>query len=72
MSWVKPNSLWMMYRSGWGTNPGQEVTLTDRLRRDDFDEILRQTVQSTSTFVPEVYRNDDAWSRAVTGSDVRP
>jgi hypothetical protein len=24
MSWIKPNFLWMMYRSGWGTKPGQE------------------------------------------------
>ena len=27
MSWIKPNFLWMMHRSGWGTKPGQEVTL---------------------------------------------
>src|SRR4051812_30948572 len=26
MSWVKPNFLWMMYRSGWGTKQNQEVT----------------------------------------------
>ena len=24
MSWVKPNFLWMMYRSGWGTKENQE------------------------------------------------
>jgi hypothetical protein len=23
MSWVKPNFLWMMYRSGWGTKQDQ-------------------------------------------------
>jgi len=23
MSWVKPNFLWMMYRSGWGTKGGK-------------------------------------------------
>jgi hypothetical protein len=27
MSWIKPNFLWMMFRSGWGTKEGQEVTL---------------------------------------------
>lgn len=27
MSWMKPNFLWMMYRSGWGTKENQEVTL---------------------------------------------
>ena len=29
MSWIKPNFLWMMYRSGWGTKPEQDVTLAD-------------------------------------------
>ena len=32
MSWIKPNFLWMMYRSGWGTKSGEEVTLAIRLR----------------------------------------
>jgi len=27
MSWIKPNFLWMMYRCGWGTKEGQQVTL---------------------------------------------
>src|SRR5947207_15575146 len=39
MSWVKPNFLWMMYRSGWGTKADQEVSLAVRLRRDAFDGI---------------------------------
>jgi hypothetical protein len=69
MSWIKPNFLWMMYRSGWGTKGGQEVTLAVRLRRDAFDEILRQAVHSS--FVPEVYGTHEAWQRAVAGSDVR-
>lgn len=69
MSWIKPNFLWMMYRSGWGTKENQEVTLAVRLRRDAFDEILRQAVHST--FIPEVYKSEDAWRRAVAGSDVR-
>lgn len=69
MSWIKPNFLWMMYRSGWGTKEGQEVTLAVRLQRDAFDEILRLAVHSS--FVPEVYGSQDAWRRAVAGSDVR-
>lgn len=40
MSWIKPNFLWMMYRSGWGTKPEQEVTLAVSLRRSAFDQIL--------------------------------
>jgi hypothetical protein len=40
MSWVKTNFLWMMYRSGWGTKEGQEVTLAVRIRRAGFDALL--------------------------------
>src|SRR3954453_11237768 len=69
MSWIKPNFLWMMYRSGWGNKEGQEVTLAVRLRRDAFDEILRLAVHST--FAPEVYGSHDVWKTAVAGSDVR-
>ena len=69
MTWIKPNFLWMMYRSGWGTRENQVVTLAVRLRRDAFDEILRQAVHST--FLSVVYGSEDAWKRAVAGSDVR-
>jgi hypothetical protein len=69
MSWIKPNFLWMMYRSGWGTKEGQEVTLAVRLGRAAFDEILRLAVHSS--FVPEVYESQEAWKRSVADSDVR-
>ena len=38
MSWIKPNFLWMMYRSGWGTKKGQEMTLGLRIKRSFFDQ----------------------------------
>lgn len=69
MSWIKPNFLWMMFRSGWGTKEGQEVTLAVRLKRDAFDEILRLAIHSS--FTPEVYGTQEEWRRAVAGSDVR-
>jgi hypothetical protein len=69
MSWIKPNFLWMMYRCGWASKQGQEVVLAVRLKRSAFDEILRRVVHSS--FVPEVYGTEDAWRRAVAGSDVR-
>jgi hypothetical protein len=69
MSWIKPNFLWMMYRSGWGTKENQEVTLAVRLRRDSFEEILRQAVHSS--FNSEAYTSQEDWKRAVAGSDVR-
>jgi hypothetical protein len=65
MSWLKPNFLWMIYRSGWGTKENQQVTLAVRLRRDAFDETLRQAVHSS--FVPELYGSEDARRRAVAG-----
>ena len=69
MSWIKPNFLWMMYRYGWSTKPGQEVVLAVRLRRTAFDEILRLAVHST--FVPEAYGTHGAWKEALARSDVR-
>lgn len=69
MSWIKPNFLWMMYRSGWGTKVDQEVTLAIRLRRSAFDEILKQAVHSS--FTQHVYANESDWQRAVANSNVR-
>ena len=69
MSWIKPNFLWMMYRSAWGTKPGQEVTLAVRLRRDFFDRLLAQAVPSG--FDPGLYPDAGAWRVAVATSDVR-
>jgi hypothetical protein len=69
MTWIKPNFLWMMYRSGWGTKEGQEVTLAIRIQRSAFDSILAQAVHST--YVPEIYENRQAWTRAVKTSNVR-
>jgi hypothetical protein len=69
MSWIKPNFLWMMYRSGWGTKPDQEVVLAIKLRCDAFDAILAGAVHST--FAPEAYGSQDAWRRALATSDVR-
>ena len=45
MSWIKPSFLWMMYRSGWGTKEGQEITLAIRIRRQFFESILAQAVE---------------------------
>jgi hypothetical protein len=69
MSWVKPNFLWMMYRSGWGTKPNQEITLGLRIRRTFFDSLLATAV--ASTWNREEYATHEDWSRAVSGSAVR-
>lgn len=69
MSWIKPNFLWMMYRSGWGTKEGQEVTLALRLGREFFDSVLAAAVPST--WDTESFASKDEWSRAVSRSSVR-
>lgn len=69
MSWIKPNFLWMMYRSGWGTKPGQEVTLAVRIKRDAFDSILARAVHSI--FAPEVYSTQPEWKERLAHSPIR-
>lgn len=69
MSWIKPNFLWMMFRSGWGTKPNQEVTLAIRIARAGFDELLSQAV--ASSFGASGLSSEEEWERAVARSDVR-
>jgi hypothetical protein len=69
MSWVKPNFLWMMYRSGWGTKEDQELTLALRLRRSYFESLLAQAVPSS--WDRRLYATEDEWSVAVAQSSVR-
>lgn len=69
MTWIKPNFLWMMYRSGWGTKPGQDVILAIHLQRSAFNSILAQAVHSS--FQSELYASQAAWQQAVQTSNVR-
>jgi len=70
MSWIKPNFLWMMYRCGWASKPGQERVLAVRMSRAGFDEVLHRSVESSHH--PEVHGMDyDTWRRAGKRADVR-
>lgn len=69
MSWIKPNFLWMMYRSGWGTKPGQEITLGLRIRRSFFDRLLARAV--ASSYDPARHASETEWKAAVQSSEVR-
>src|SRR5262249_17791388 len=69
MSWIKPNFLWMMYRSGWGTKERQEAVLALRLHRPFFDRLLSLAVPSS--FIAELYPSHGAWQKALTSSEVR-
>ncbi|MGK7921080.1 MAG: DUF4291 domain-containing protein [Trichodesmium sp.] len=69
MSWIKPNFLWMMYRSGWGTKTGQEVILAVSIKRTAFDEILANAVHSK--FIPTIYNSQEEWKETLKRSPVR-
>ncbi len=69
MSWIKPNFLWMMYRSGWGTKEGQSVILALRLQRSFFDSILAAAVPSS--FDASKFPGREQWQSAVSASEVR-
>ncbi len=69
MSWIKPNFLWMMYRSGWGQKEGQEVILAVKIKREAFDTILANAVRSKHN--SDLYPTEKDWKRAVINSNVR-
>ncbi len=69
MSWIKPNFLWMMYRSGWGSKEGQEVTLGLRIRPTFFDRLVGMAVPSSCS--PDYPGGPDAWKAALAKSEVR-
>jgi len=69
MSWIKPNFLWMMYRSGWGTKEGQEIILAIRLRREFFDELLSLAVPSS--YSNRMKETQDSWKEKIKTSSVR-
>ena len=64
MTWIKPNFLWMMYRSGWATKEGQERVLAIALPRRVFvDDILGGAV--ASSFGASGFDDRRAWQDAV-------
>jgi hypothetical protein len=69
MSWIKPNFLWMMYRSNWGTKWGQEVILAIRIKRSFFEAVLEQAVPSS--YNPKLYPSHPLWKKALESSVVR-
>lgn len=69
MSWIKPNFLWMMYRCGWGTKPGQEVILGLRIGIRFFESILEQAVPSG--YDEQLFSTHAEWKSALAESEVR-
>lgn len=69
MSWVKPNFLWMMYRSAWATSEGQEAVLALRISRSFFEDLLRAAV--VSSHADDSVETREAWQARVRSSEVR-
>jgi len=69
MTWIKPSFLWMAYRCGWATKPGQERVLAIEITRDGFEWALAHAC--LSHFEPEMYADHDAWAAALRTAPVR-
>ena len=69
MSWIKPNFLWMMYRSGWASKQGQERVLAIHMSRVGFDSICQQAI--ASSFEASGFKDIGSWMEAGSETDVR-
>mgnify|MGYP000845075669 FL=1 len=69
MTWIKPSFLWMMYRSGWATKQGQERILAIDLKREGFDEIVKNAVLSSFREVSDLSKEE--WKNKLENSEVR-
>ncbi|TWU06843.1 hypothetical protein CA54_52430 [Symmachiella macrocystis] len=69
MTWIKPSFLWMMYRCGWGTKPGQERVLAIDISREGFEWALRNSC--LSHFDAAHDETEEQWSRRKEKSPVR-
>lgn len=69
MTWIKPSFLWMMYRSGWATKPGQERILAIKIARDGFEWAL--THSCLSHWEPNTYANRNEWAERKQAAPVR-
>ncbi|WP_431973908.1 DUF4291 domain-containing protein [Micromonospora haikouensis] len=69
MTWIKPSFLWMMYRCGWATKPGQERVLSIDITREGFEWAL--TRACLSHYDRDVHGDRATWSRLLKTSPVR-
>ncbi|WP_079123103.1 DUF4291 domain-containing protein [Streptomyces abyssalis] len=69
MTWIKPSFLWMMYRSGWATKPGQERVLAIDITREGLEWALSRS--TLSHFCPDLHESREDWQAMVSESPVR-
>ncbi len=69
MTWIKPNFLWMMFRSGWASKVNQERILALKISKKGFLELLEEGV--FSSYQAAVYGDHENWKQALAQSEVR-
>ena len=69
MTWIRPSFLWMAYRSGWGSKPGQERILAIEITRDGFEWALGNSC--LSHYERGVHQSEAAWRASLAASPVR-
>ena len=69
MTWIKPSFLWMMYRCGWAEKENQERVLAIDIKREAFDEIVKNSV--ISSYKTNLGITEDEWKEEVKNSLVR-
>lgn len=69
MTWIKPSFLWMMYRCGWGTKPGQATVLAVEITREGFEWALRNAC--LSSYVRGLHSDRSTWQRRLKRASAR-
>lgn len=69
MTWIKPSFLWMMYRCGWATKPGQERVLSIDITREGFEWALARAC--LSHYDRDLHGDKATWLRQLKISPVR-
>ena len=69
MSWIKPNFLWMMYRSGWAAKPGQEKIVGIWIKKTDFDIILENSAFTSYAQTSDMSHDD--WKASLDENEIR-
>lgn len=69
MSWIKPNFLWMMYRSGWASKVGQEKILGIWITKVDFEKILSNS--AFTSFIQSNHKTELKWKATLETHPIR-
>lgn len=69
MTWIKPNFLWMMYRSGWAEkDSNQNRILAIEMTFEGFEELLNEGIL---TSYDKSFDNEQIWREKLNNSNVR-